>query len=68
MKTLDQEMIARLKKLAAEETIFDSEDEDVVIDDYAGGNVDDAYWRGTRDGETSLARDILVALGLLGEN
>jgi len=65
MKTLNQEMIDRLKKLAAHTTIYDC-NENARIDDYAGGNVDDAYELGAEDAKAELAREILVELGLLG--
>ncbi len=38
------------------------EEENAVIDDWAGGNVDDAYYTGVRDGEISFARDLLTLL------
>ncbi len=47
---------------AAKETTFEDmqlADPSKCIDDIAGGNVDDAYWRGYRDGATINARDIL---------
>lgn len=58
---MKQQFIERLKQLAARDTIFDG-NENPVIDDYAGGNVDDAYFRGQSDGETDLARDVLEEL------
>jgi hypothetical protein len=56
-----EELVEYLKKFAAGDTIYDKvmAGEDVVVDDYAGGNVDDAYWKGHFDGQTDLARDIL---------
>lgn len=30
-----------------------------VVDDYADGNVDDAYWGGCRSGEVQLAKYLL---------
>ena len=58
------EMIERLKKLALSECYYDDEDEDKIIDDYAGGNVDDAFCVGAHAGEVMLARDVLSALGI----
>ena len=49
-----------LTKLAERECWCD--DNDFMIDDYAGGNVDDAYYGGSNDGETLLARELLVLL------
>jgi len=40
-------------------TIWD-DNENAMIDDYAGGNIDDAYYRGNSDGEIELARQILA--------
>ncbi len=54
---LDHEMKAMLLKLAARECGCDNED--FVVDDYAGGNVDDAYDAGMTAGETLLARELL---------
>lgn len=53
--------IQELKTEAAKETIDDllERGEDVVIDDFAGGNVDDAYNAGWNDGRASLAREVL---------
>lgn len=66
MAILDQDMVAKLISLAKDKTIYDNEDEDedVVIDDFAGGNVDDAYNIGRSDGEIYLAREILASLGV----
>lgn len=36
-----------------------SDDEEFVVDDYAAGNEDDAYYGGASDGEVLLARQIL---------
>lgn len=34
------------------------DNDDFMVDDYAGGNIDDAYALGERAGEVQLARDI----------
>jgi hypothetical protein len=54
-------ILEQLKIMAAETTYIDEviAGEDVVVDDYAGGNVDDAYYKGCQDGRVELARDIL---------
>jgi hypothetical protein len=57
----DEKFVERLKK-AAERQSWTEKDEDSIIDDYAGGNVDDAYHGGVEDGETYLAREILTHL------
>lgn len=64
-KTLDDKLLKRLKDLAEKHTWADGmEDGETNIDDYAGGNEDDAYYGGERAGETSLARSILEELGI----
>lgn len=40
-----------------------SDDVDFMIDDYAGGNLDDAYYGGFKDGQIDLAREILELIG-----
>lgn len=57
---LSQDMIDKLRKLAEGECYYDDEDPDVIIDDYAGGNVDDAFYAGEHAGEVMLARQIIA--------
>ena len=57
--TLSPTLIAKLKQLAERGCWGDDDNEDSVIDDFAGGNVDDAFEGGERTGETFLAREIL---------
>lgn len=59
---MDEKIIEFLKSIAKEKAWDD--DEDFIVDDYAGGNVDDAFYGGQRSGCIDLARDILVMLGL----
>lgn len=64
---MNEEFITKLKKLAASDAWVDELDEegsDVTIDDFAGGNVDDAFWGGHRSGEIQLARDVLSELNI----
>lgn len=61
---MDQEIIQNLKRLAEQGCWDDQQGDDFVVDDYAGGNVDDAYQGGIRTGETILARDLLDKLGI----
>jgi hypothetical protein len=62
---MNEELIERLKKVASERTWADGlEEPDTIIDDYAGGNIDDAYYGGERSGEASMARSILKELGI----
>ena len=57
---MDDKFIAKLKYIAEEETISDRDD--FVADDYAGGNIDDAFQSGCREGEIFLAREVLTHL------
>jgi len=57
---MNEAMIMRLKALAGKKCW--SDDEDFMVDDYAGGNIDDAYAGGVRDCEVSLAREITAEL------
>jgi hypothetical protein len=61
---LTSEMIDHLKKLASRECYFDDEDENKVVDDFVGGNVDDAFDLGKLAGETLLAREVLKSMGI----
>ena len=58
---MNAEMKAKLEKLAARKCWSDNED--FMVDDYAGGNIDDAYYGGNTDGETDLARELLAEFG-----
>lgn len=40
-----------------------NDDDDFMVDDRAGGNVDDAYNGGQNDGEILLARQLLKEFG-----
>ena len=63
--TIDEKLLKCFKDLAEKRTWADGmEDGVTIIDDYAGGNMDDAYYGGYRAGETSLARSILEELGI----
>lgn len=57
-------MIDRLKKLAHSKCFYDDADADVTVDDYAAGNIDDAFAVGETVGEVMLARDVLESLGI----
>lgn len=57
---MNDNLIEKLKKLASSECFFD--DEDAIVDDYAGGNVDDAFDAGSHAGEVTLARYILNSM------
>lgn len=57
---LSQEMIDLLKRIASQPTLCDNEDFNPY--DASGGNYDDAYYMGSEDGYTKLAREILTQL------
>ena len=61
---MTEQMIERLKNVARMESFYDNEDEDVIVDDYAGGNIDDAFELGERAGTIELAREVLKALNI----
>lgn len=52
-------VVAKLKQLAEQSCWDDAFTDDTVVDDFAGGNVDDAYNGGERTGQVLLAREIL---------
>jgi hypothetical protein len=54
---MNEEMKAMLTKLAERRCGCDNED--FCVEDYAGGNLDDAYSSGQDAGETMLARALL---------
>ena len=60
---LSEAAVTKLKELA--ETKCWSDDPDFMTDDYAGGNIDDAYAGGERAGEILMARWVLGELGIL---
>lgn len=49
-----------IEKLANKNANCDQED--FAVDDYAGGNMDDAYELGCSDGEILLAKQLIVYL------
>lgn len=55
---MDEKVLEFISKAAKRESIFDDE-EFPVIDDYVGGNVDDAFHLGSSEGEILFARRIL---------
>lgn len=65
MSQLTFEMIQKLRDLAAMQTYTECGAEDDVFNPYDmwGGNADDCYWGGTKDGAITLAREVLAALG-----
>jgi len=59
-----QILIEKLKTISLNQKAW-SDDPDFMVDDYAGGNIDDAYYGGVRDGEVLLARELL---GIINSN
>lgn len=49
-----------IRELAAKGCWTDNED--FCVDDYAGGNFDDAFWGGWRAGRVELAREVVEFL------
>ena len=61
--TISDDMLQSLRKLASEKTRpqRDAETgEGFNPYEWAGGNIDDAYYQGEEDGEISLAQDIIA--------
>ena len=54
-------LVRELRLMAARECWHEAEG-DSCIEDFAGGNVDDAYEGGVRAGEAALAREIVALL------
>ncbi len=59
---MNEQLIQKLVGLA-QYTAWD-DDESFLVDDYAGGNEDAAYYGGQRDGEIHLARFLLNYMGI----
>ena len=64
MNSLEQklEILLQAIKKVAFRTI-QSDNEDFDLNDYAGGNIDDAYEIGQNEGEVYFARQLLKAVG-----
>jgi len=60
---MNEEMKKMLEEISARECWDDSDDSDFIVDDYAGGNVDDAYSGGYSSGYIQLARELLTKFG-----
>jgi hypothetical protein len=54
-------MVEMIREIAAKTARYDAED--FMIDDYAGGNIDDAFRMGQEDGEILFARRLLTLIG-----
>ncbi len=62
MNVITDELLKRLKEVAARECWSDDPEWEGA-NDYAGGNIDDAYSGGCEDGEAHFAREVLKVLG-----
>jgi hypothetical protein len=60
---MNEQMKELLERLAKRKCWFDDDKDDVIVEDYAGGNVDDAYNGGYHAGQTRLARELLSVFG-----
>lgn len=58
------EKLEKLRKIIAEEAAAScwEIDDDHIVDDFAGGNIDDAFDGGTRTGRRDLAAELLAVL------
>jgi hypothetical protein len=54
---MDKQIVQYLHELAAKKAWDD--DDNFIVDDYAAGNEDDAFYGGQRSGEIGLARELL---------
>lgn len=63
---MNEKIVENLKSIAKKKAWADklTADGSCIIDDFAGGNVDDAYYGGCSDGEILLARNILDRLSI----
>lgn len=59
---MNEEMVTKLKTLAAGETWFEDDEFDPM--DFSGGNFNDAYDGGLEDGRVDLAREILTSMNI----
>ena len=59
---LPDDYVKKIKEIA-EQQVW-SDDPEFLVDDYAGGNEDDAYYGGERAGEIQFARSVLDAIGV----
>lgn len=50
-------LIDKIREIASQD--ISADEDDFMVDDYAGGNIDDAYSIGCDHGEVYLARQLL---------
>lgn len=63
---MNEQLVNNLKRIAAKACFAD--DPDGIVEDYACGNVDDAFEMGVANGKVQLAREILTDLNLTWED
>jgi hypothetical protein len=61
---MNEELKQKLIKIVREECFIDNEDEDVLVYDVSGSNVDDAFDMGEDQGRILLAREVLFEMGI----
>lgn len=54
--TISTKLFNKIQELADE---YEELSEDFCVEDIAGGNVDDAFWKGTSHGEGELAARVI---------
>ena len=59
---VEREALNELKKVAARQTVFDKMNDEDNIQDWSGGNFDDAYQMGIEDGKIFMARSVLEVM------
>lgn len=57
--TIEEYLTGLAGKKSWQDLIEEDPDSESYIDDYAGGNIDDAFYGGIRQGEIDLARELL---------
>jgi hypothetical protein len=55
-------LVAHLEHIAKKSCLYDRLDDDNLVVDYIGSNVDDAYEAGIQSGEILQARELLTML------
>lgn len=60
---MNADMKRMLEEIASQGCWGDNEEEDFMVNDYAGGNIDDAFYGGAISGRVILARELLDQFG-----
>lgn len=59
---MEREALNELKRVAARQTVSDKMNDEDNIQDWSGGNFDDAYQMGIEDGKIFMARSVLEVM------